>query len=256
MTPMTLFSRAAYEWIHRLSQKHKVFTSLDLSSEEKGALTRWTETEFVYSTLKLDKVEVSREKVAHLAARPTDFLGLSEEELTVTTMLEALRTIESLIASLGRAAELAPDVLIRLHNPLNTTAGFRETAGDTNRLFKPTPAAHLPAVVDSACRWFAADSFRELNPIEQAAIAYLRLVELQPFERASDRTALVAASLFTMRSDLPPIIIKPEMEPQYLAALSEGLKTNTRPMVELMADAVEKAFDEMIRIIEGKRKRK
>ena len=251
---MTLFSRAAYEWIHRLSQKHKDFTSLDLSLEEKSALARWKETQFVYSALKLDDVEVSREKVAHFAARPTDLLGLSEEELTMMTMLEALRTIESLIASFGRAAELAPDVLIRLHNPLGSTEGFRITAGDRNRPLKPTPAAHLIAVVDSACRWFTADSFRELNPIEQAAIAYLRLIEIQPFERASDQTALVAASLFTMRSDLPPIIIRPEMKPQYLAAISQAVKTNTRPMVELMADAVEKALDEMIRIIIGRRK--
>jgi hypothetical protein len=255
ISPPTLFSRAAYEWINRVSRKHKDFTSLDLSLEEKSALSSWTETEFVYSTLRLDKVDVSREKVAHLAARPTSLTGLTEDELTITTMLEALRTVESLVASFGRTADLAPDVLIRLHNPLGTTEGFRETAGDSSRLFKPTPAAHLPGAVEGACRWFAADSFRELNPIEQAAVAYLRLVEFQPFKQSSDRTSLAAASLFTLRQGLPPIIIRPEMEQQYQAAMNEGLRMNTTPMVELMAGAVEKALDEMIGLIEAKRRK-
>jgi hypothetical protein len=252
--PNILSSRAANEWINRVGQRHKQLISLGASAEEKDGLNRWAATEFVYSTLGLDGLEVSRERVAHFAARPTDLLGLKEDEVAIEALLEALRAVESLVEDYGRTAALAPDVLIRLHNPLGGTEGFRKTEGDSGRPFKPTPPEHLPAAIASACRWFAADSFVELNPVEQASIAYLRLVEFQPFEESSDRTSLAAACLFTMRSDLPPIIIKEEMRGAYRAAIDEGVRMNTKPMVELMAEAVEKSLAEMIGIVEVKRR--
>jgi Fic family protein len=105
---------------------------------------------------------------------------------------------------------------------------------------------HLPALLESACQWYTAESFTELNPVEQASIVLLRLIDLQPFEQANERTALVAASLFTMRSHLPPIIIKPELASAYRNALDEGARMNTKPMVETIAEAVEKSLEELI----------
>jgi Fic family protein len=100
--------------------------------------------------------------------------------------------------------------------------------------------------LESACRWYTAESFAELNPVEQASIVLLRLVEMQPFEDANERTALVAASLFTLRNDLPPIIIKPEMDSSYRLALEEGIRMNTKPMVETVADAVVASLGELV----------
>src|SRR6185503_19813145 len=93
---------------------------------------------------------------------------------------------------------------------------------------------------------YTAESFDELNPIEQASIVFLRLIEIQPFERANLQTALTAASLFTLRSTLPPVIIKPQRKPAFLNAIEESRRTNTKPMVELMADAVQSTLGEMI----------
>ncbi|HXG67986.1 MAG TPA: Fic family protein, partial [Blastocatellia bacterium] len=110
------------------------------------------------------------------------------------------------------------------------------------------PPQHLQASMVSACLWFTAESFTELNPVEQAAIVHLRLIELQPFEQGNARTALLAASLFTLRASLPPVIIRPEQHAAYLAALDEGLRMETRPMVELMAEALEKTLTGMIAV--------
>lgn len=254
-SPPILFTRPANEWFNRVSQKHRQMAALEPSTEEREDINRHVAAEFVYSTLRLARLNVEREKVAEFAARPTDLMGLGEDELIIVALLESLREVEAEVESFGLTAQLEPDVLIRLHNPLGGVEVFRKTAGDINRPFKPTPPDHLPAAIENACRWFAADSFAELNPVEQAAIAYLRLVELQPFERDSDTTALVAASLFTMRSGLPPIVIKPEMEQAYRAALGEGIRMNTRPMVELMAEAIERTLAEMVGIVEGKRQK-
>ncbi|HSQ20228.1 MAG TPA: hypothetical protein VLR92_07630, partial [Blastocatellia bacterium] len=67
------------------------------------------------------------------------------------------------------------------------------------------------------------------------------------FEQTNERTALVAASLFTVRSELPPIIIGPEIHFAYHNALDEGVRMNTKPMVELIAEAVERSIEAMLK---------
>jgi len=162
----------------------------------------------------------------------------------MTTLLVSLRRVTSLARANGKAAELTGEVLLKLHSV--SGAGFRTSAGDTSREPKPPAPEHLPALIESACRWYTAESFAELNPVEQASIVLLRLIDMQPFEQANERNALVAASLFTLRSELPPIIIKPEMNSAYRNALDEGARMNTKPMVETVAEAVERSMSEMI----------
>jgi hypothetical protein len=72
------------------------------------------------------------------------------------------------------------------------------------------------------------------------------LIEIRAFDHRNQQTALVAASLFTLRSGLPPIIIRPETQPAYRAALNEGIRMNTKPMVEFLAESIEKSLSQMI----------
>ena len=244
--PPILFTRGTSEWISRVNQKHKQLTELRLSAEKKERLDRWAETEFVYSTLKLEGASINREHVARLVlyAKGAGRGAYAENERTTTSLLDSLRSVTSLARVNGKATELTSELLLKLHSLPGT--GFRRTAGDANRIVKPAPAEHLPTLLESACRWYTAESFAELNPLEQASIVLLRLIEIQPFEEANERTALVAASLFTLRSELPAIIIKPEMDSAYRNARDEGMRMNTKPMVELLAEAVERSLSEMI----------
>src|SRR5262249_56123813 len=120
----------------------------------------------------------------------------------------------------GKSAELTTGLILDIHSAHD--AGFRKSQGIITATRKPPPPEHLPALLESACRWYTADSFAELNPIEQAALVLLRLIEIQPFEEKNEQTSLVAAGLFTLRSDLPPLVIKAEMNAEYLVALDEA----------------------------------
>ena len=244
--PPILFTRGISEWISRVNQKHKQLTELRLSAEQQARLDRWAETEFVYSTLKLEGASINREQAARVVLQATGAGANAENERTTMALLDSLRTVTSLARANGKAAELTNELLLKLHSLRG--AGFRQTAGDTSRIVRPASAEHLPALVESACRWYTAESFAELNPLEQASIVLLRLIEIQPFEEANERTALVAASLFTLRSELPPIIIEPEMDSAYRDARDEGMQMNTKPMVELVADAVEQTLSEMLEL--------
>ena len=186
-------------------------SAISVSPGQKEAIGRLIETDFVHSALRLEGSE------------------LSDEHLTGT--IEAYRAVRALAELNGAQAELSLDLLSRLGE---AGGGVRKGPAVTS----PVAAEHLPLILEGACRWFNAESFAELNPAEQAAIVLLRLIELRPFEQANERLALVAASLFTMRSGLPPIIIRPEQRDRYLDAVDEGLRANTKLLVELIAESL------------------
>ena len=239
-SPPILFARGTSEWIARVSQKHKQLLALDLSAEDRRRLDRWAEIEFVYSTLKLEDAAATRDQVVQ-AASGIPAQGHQADDRGISTLIASLRSVTSSARESGKAAQLTEELLLSIHN----ASGFRKSEGNTSRLPKPVAPEHLPALIEGALRWYTAESFAELNPIEQASIVLLRLIDIQPFDQANERTALVAASLFTLRSELPPIIITAQMAPIYRQALDEATRMNTKPMVETIAQAIEQSLTEM-----------
>jgi Fic family protein len=234
-----LFERPTYEWVARVNQKHKQLAELSLSEEAKQAFDRWLETEFVYSTLRLEGEEIEREQVVRLVSAPASSPDAGGPG-AATRLLDSLRTVTALARERGNDSVLSVELLRKL-NDLQGGQGLSSTES-TSKVKAEIP----PVVLEGACQWFSADSFRELHPIEQAGIVLLRLIDLRPFNYGNDQTALVAASLFTLRSGLPPIIICVRTQPAYRAALNEGVRMNTKPMVELIAESIEQSLSKMI----------
>jgi Fic family protein len=237
--------RPSHEWISRINQKQKQLAELEISEEQRKSIERWTEIEFVYSTLVLEGYEISREDVSRLASSQTTEAA-SESDRQASALLESLRRVKRLARQRGKNASLSPELLLELHNLPGSEAGLRRRAGNNSA---SPPPERLRAAVESACHWFTAESFTEFNPVEQASLVLLRLIDIEPFDRANERTALVAASLFTLRSELPPVIIEPEMQAAYRAARAEGMRMNTKPMVDLIAAATEKSITAAIKEI-------
>ena len=228
--------RPSHDWISRINQKQKQLAELDLSEEQRKNIKRLTEIEFVYSTLVLEGYEISREDVSRLASSKTTEAS-SERDRQASALLESLRRVIRLADQRGKNALLSPELLLELHNLPGSDTSLRRQAGRNSAA--PSPE-RLRAAVESACHWFTAESFTEFHPVEQASLVLLRLIDIEPFDCSNDRTALVAASLFTLRSGFPPVIIEPEMKAAYQAACAEATRMNTKPMVDLIAAAVEK----------------
>jgi prophage maintenance system killer protein len=239
-SPSLLFARQANQWINRVGQKFNALSALNLSQEKRQSLKAWLEAEFVSCTLLLEGEAVNGQQIRQLIrAAPEESAALSPSE----DLLRRFRGLENFAASHGPKAQLNMDLLLSLH----ADGEFRKNASPASAV----SAEHLPMIVENACRWFAMDSFGELNPVEQAAIALLRLVELAPFAQHNQRTALLAASLFTLRSGLPPIAIRAQQSQAYFAAVQQGLRMNTEPMVELVAVAIEHTLDEMLDFLQA-----
>ncbi len=241
-----LQGRPAHDLINSVTHAQKDLAALQLTPEQRQNLNRRVEIEFAWATLALEGSAVSREEVERESAGTTTHEGAAGEDKTgIISVLYAIRAVRSLAEAHGRAASLTPSLLLRLHS------GSEQHAFSSNDLgTEPTPeqaaANRLLARLEGVCHWFTAESFAELHPAEQASLVLLRLLELKPFDEGNTRTALAASSLFALRSQLPPIIIKPEMQGAYRAALNEGVKMNTKPMVDLVAEALVKTVGELV----------
>jgi Fic/DOC family len=103
---------------------------------------------------------------------------------------------------------------------------------------EPTPALILPQMLDNAFDWFDTESFRDLHPVERAAVVYLRLLDLHPFPSHTETTATLAAGFYTEREGMPPLVIFADdlTQARYARALEAAFRMLTQPLVELFAE--------------------
>jgi len=140
-------------------------------------------------------------------------------------------------------ARLTVDGLLRLHYVLTGASGPDDLLRETEPLpltamHDPAPAIILPRMLDNAFDWFATEGFNQLHPVEQATVVYLRLLDLAPFPLHSETTALLAAGFYTVRADLPPLIVYADGErlSRHTNALEAAFRMLTQPLVELFAE--------------------
>jgi hypothetical protein len=164
-------------------------------------------------------------------------------------------------AGLHDAAQLVSDwageqeakfTLERLVNLQRTLTGAAEDADvlrkteplPVNAVHDPTPALLLPRLLDNAFDWFSTEGFAELHAVEQAAVVFLRLLDLHPFPQFSEVSALLAASFYTERAGLPPLVIfNDEVTLQRYAAVTEtAFRMLTQPLVEFFAEMLTRAM--------------
>lgn len=142
-------------------------------------------------------------------------------------------------------AELTADRLLTLHRTLIGAPADADVLRKTepppiNAMHDPTPAVLLPRMLDHAVDWFSTEGFAELHPVEQAAVVYLRLLDMHPFPTATEPTAILAAGFYTERAGLPPLIVSADdiTQARFAQALEAAFRMLTQPLVELFAESL------------------
>jgi hypothetical protein len=163
---------------------------------------------------------VGRDNFAAAASQVSAWAVAAQSTLTAPRLIEINRALVGAEADarLWRTGEAAP--LDEAHDP--------------------PPAAMLPRLVDNALDWFSTAGFAEMNPVEQAALVHLRLLDLQAFAAANEATALFAASFYAERAGLPPLVIESDEAAvrRYSSALAAAFRMLTQPLVEFFADCL------------------
>jgi hypothetical protein len=177
---------------------------------------------------------------------------MEANEQVAVCLLRAARLISAWAAE--PAAVLTAERLQALYRTQTGAAAdavvFRQTeARPLSPAHSPAPAALLPRLVDNAMDWFTAPSFAEIHVVEQAALVFLRLLDLQPFPAEQEQTALLAASFYTERAGLPPLIIFSDeaTAARYATAIEAALRMLTQPLVEFFAESLARTIKTVLR---------
>lgn len=88
---------------------------------------------------------------------------------------------------------------------------------DSGRQSFPSPA-EVPALMGDFAQWLGA---APATP-ETAFTAHRRLVEIHPFNDGNGRTARLMMNLILLRGGYPPVAVRPQDRPSYIAGLQDA----------------------------------
>jgi hypothetical protein len=184
----------------------------------------------------LSGLSQAREAWSRAKAQPETVARVRKQQIQLfgATVLPAAQLMTAWAATSEATLDVAR--LLELNRAVtNNEQLFRETeATPLNIAHEPPLARLVPRLLDNAMSWFVTEGFAQMNPIEQATLVHLRLLELQPFAAANFQTASLAASFYVERAGLPPLLFDPA-EPRYAAALESGFRMLTQHLVDYFA---------------------
>ena len=204
---------------------------------------QWAEARAASPAIERKLCEIQVEQILKTSGNQIDPMRLFEAASKVAVWAKeanaafnAARLLELHRALIG-AAPVGPD---------EEDAGVlrKDEPTPINAAHDPTPAVLLPRMIDHAFDWFSTESFGELHSVEQATVVYLRLLDLYPFPTLNEPTAMLAASFYTERAGLPPLVIFADegTQAKFAQTLEPAMRMLTQPLVELFAEMLRRAM--------------
>jgi hypothetical protein len=210
--------KSTSSWTAQLAHQQEAWIKARESSDSRHRIEARVREEQLKQALQRAGQGIDARRLSETADLVSSWASATEANLSVERLLDLHRTLIGAPAGedVLRKTELAP----------------------LNAMHDPTPALLLPRMLDNAFDWFSTDSFKELHPVERAALVYLRLLDLYPFPTGTETTSLLAASFYTERDGLPPLIIFADEVTiaRYAHALEAAFRMLTQPLVEFFAE--------------------
>ena len=217
-----------------------IFSDNLKSSGSWTALLAREQEAWKHMSHQLDGQRIRKQQVGQIIERTGR--GIDERRL-----LDAAERVSSWASETGGTFNL--ERLLYLHRGLIGASAdqdvLRKTAAlPINSMHDPAPALIVPRMLENAFDWFSTESFRELHPVERASVVYLRLLDLDPFQTATETTAILAASFFTESAGFPPLIIFADETTmtRYTNALEAAFRMLTQPLVEFFAEMLRRTM--------------
>ena len=79
--------------------------------------------------------------------------------------------------------------------------------------------------------WMTAESFKEIHPIERAALAFTRIVDIWPFEFGNLTMAVVFSNLFLKQAGLTPFYVQQQHIAEFEKIVAQAMTIETQPLV-------------------------
>lgn len=145
---------------------------------------------------------------------------------------------------------LSRDSLIRIHADLfpdRTGAGELRTT-PLKPMFRGqdcAPPEFIEKSLANLSDWLSAESFTQIHPIEQCALALTRVIDIWPFEFGNFSVALVAGNLSLAKADLAPFFVPVEYRAEFEKAIAQAMTIDMQPLVNAIYRTVKKEMDSL-----------
>ena len=91
--------------------------------------------------------------------------------------------------------------------------------------------------------WMTAESFKEIHPIERAALALTRIVDIWPFEFGNFTMAVVFSNLFLKQAGLTPFFVQHRDMPEFEKVIAQAMAIETQPLVNAIYKTVKREME-------------
>jgi Fic family protein len=235
------------EILHRIEEKKAQLDARRPLSASAAKLKAYFDVEWTYhsnaiegSTLTLRETQVILQDGLTVGGKPL------REHLEAINHKLAIDYVEAL----AREAQPLTERDLRQIHALVLRGADDEEAGRYRRgqvrisgseYVPPGPEA-VAGLMHDFVAWLN-DATLALSPVERAAHAHFRLVDIQPFTDGNGRTARLLMNLLLCREGYPPAVVRREDRLTYYAALDDAHAGQLEAFVALMAAAVEASLD-------------
>jgi Fic family protein len=172
------------------------------------------------------------------------------EHLEVQNHPEALRYIEEIANRELREIDILTLHQVIMRGIIDTAGAYRTTEvriAGTNVI--PPPAYEVPFLMRKLIDWVNTNP-SELVPVELAAVLHHKFENIHPFIDGNGRVGRLLMNLILLRFGYPIAVIQRVDRKKYLDALAKADRGNLRPIVKVIASAVEQSLDLLLRAVE------
>jgi prophage maintenance system killer protein len=97
--------------------------------------------------------------------------------------------------------------------------------------------------LDNFFNWLTAESVSEIHPIERAALALTRLVDIWPFEYGNLTVAIMLANVFLRDAGLTPFFVLPRDVKEFNTAVAQAMTIETQPLVNAIFKTIKREME-------------
>jgi fido (protein-threonine AMPylation protein) len=102
------------------------------------------------------------------------------------------------------------------------------------------PPQFIDRSIDNLEIWLAADSFKEIHPIERCALTITRILDIWPFEYGNLTTAIVFANKALNDAGLAPFFVLPEHKAEFEKVVANSMIIEMQPLINAIYQTVKR----------------
>ena len=107
------------------------------------------------------------------------------------------------------------------------------------------PPQFIDRSMDNLEVWLAAESFKEIHPIERCALTITRIIDIWPFEFGNFTTAIVFANSALKDAGLAPFFVLPEHKPEFEKVVASSMTIEMQPLINAIYQTVKREMTQI-----------